>query len=200
MVGCHSLCLKCDITSLYCRPKTIGGIMSFTHKHLSIGLLLFSIVVLVLNVGSIGAQDGSILRVGILEPVNLDPATGSADDEVLLNRHIYDYLIEILPDGSLEPSLATSWEASEDGLTYTFTLVEGATFHDDSPFTAEDVVFTFNRLVEVGSPSVGLLGQTPTEETNEDGSPILRPTWTVEAADDATVVFTLEQPNADFLY
>ena len=65
--------------------------MTFYHKRLSIGLLLFSIAVLVLSVGSVSAQDGSTLRVGILEPVNLDPATGSADDEVIINRHIYDY-------------------------------------------------------------------------------------------------------------
>jgi peptide/nickel transport system substrate-binding protein len=174
--------------------------MSFTHKRLSIGLLLFSIVVLVLNVGSVGAQDGSTLRVGILEPVNLDPATGSADDEVIINRHIYDYLIEILPDGSLEPSLAASWETSEDGLTYTFTLLDGVTFHDGSAFTAADAVFTFSRLVEVGSPAVGLLGQTPTGEKDADGNDILRPTWTVAASGFLTVVFTLEQPNADFLY
>ncbi|MDQ7035557.1 MAG: ABC transporter substrate-binding protein [Anaerolineae bacterium] len=125
--------------------------MYSNNKRLSIGLLVFSIAVLVLSVGGVGAQGGGTLRVGILEPVNLDPATGNSDDEVILNRHIYDYLIEILPEGSLVPSLAESWDISDDGLTYTFNLVEGATFHDGSAFTAEDVVFTFNRMVEVGS-------------------------------------------------
>ena len=173
--------------------------MLTNRKRLSIGLLLFSFAIIVLSVGGVGAQ-GTTLRVGILEPVNLDPATGSSDDEVLLNRHIYDYLIEILPDNSLEPSLAESWDVSDDGLTYTFNLREGVTFHDGSEFTAEDVVFTFNRMVEVGSSAVSLLGQASTGEQDDEGTDILAPTWTVEAVDDATVVFTLENPNADFLF
>jgi peptide/nickel transport system substrate-binding protein len=173
--------------------------MLSNRKRLSIGLLLFSVAIMVLSVGGVGAQ-GTTLRVGILEPVNLDPATGSSDDEVLLNRHIYDYLIEILPDSSLEPSLSESWEVSDDGLTYTFNLRAGVTFHDGSEFTAEDVVFTFNRMVEVGSSAVSLLGQAPTGEQDAEGADILAPTWTVEAVDDATVVFTLQNPNADFLF
>jgi peptide/nickel transport system substrate-binding protein len=173
--------------------------MLSNRKRLSIGLLLFSVAIMVLSVGGVGAQ-GTTLRVGILEPVNLDPATGSSDDEVLLNRHIYDYLIEILPDSSLEPSLAESWEVSDDGLTYTFNLRAGVTFHDGSEFTAEDVVFTFNRMVEVGSSAVSLLGQAPTGEQDAEGADILAPTWTVAAVDDATVVFTLQNPNADFLF
>jgi peptide/nickel transport system substrate-binding protein len=63
-------------------------------------------------------------------------------------------------------------------------------FHDGSTFGAEDVVFTFERLVTEGSSIVGLMGQ------NEDGSA----TWSVEAQDELTAVFTLESPNADFLY
>jgi peptide/nickel transport system substrate-binding protein len=66
---------------------------------------------------------------------------------------IYDQLIRVGPDGtSLEPGLATEWTASEDGLTYTFTLRE-TTFHDGSPCTADDVAFCLNRVAfEEGSP------------------------------------------------
>lgn len=131
-----------------------------------------------------------VLRVGLRKLTTIDPALGANDPEVMFNRLQYDYLIEILPDGTLEPSLATSWEISEDGLSYTFSLQPNVRFEDGSSFGAEDVVFTFERLVSAGSSIVGLLGQ------NEDGSA----TWTVEAADDLTAVFRLEQPNADFLY
>lgn len=168
-------------------------------KFLRSGLLLFSVAVLFFSVAGLQAQDESVLRVGMLEPVNLDPATGSNDDEILINRHIYDYLVEIVPSGDLVPSLAESWEISDDGLTYTFNLVEDATFHDGTPLTAADVVYTFNRLVEVGSSAVGLLGQEAVGEDDE-GNAILEPTWTVEAADENTVVFTLDAPNADFLF
>lgn len=164
-------------------------------QRLCFGIL---IIFAIISFGSL-AQDTNSIRVGIGEPINLDPATGSSDDEVILNRHIYGYLLEILPGGDLVPSLAESYAVSEDGLTYTFNLREGVTFHDGSAFTAEDVVFTFNRLVEVGSTAISLLGQ---EQVGEDdaGNPILEPTWTVEAPDDLTVVFTLDAPRADFLF
>lgn len=129
------------------------------------------------------AQEDGILRVGMVAPVQLDPALGTNDPEVLFNRHIYDYLIDISPDGELIPQLATEWAISDDGLTYTLTLAEGVEFHDGTPFTSADVVFTFNRLQELESPAINLLGD-----------------FEVSAPDEGTVVFTLPEPNADFLY
>jgi peptide/nickel transport system substrate-binding protein len=134
--------------------------------------------------------DDGILTVGLRKLTTIDPALGANDPEVMFNRVQYDYLIEILPDGTLEPSLATGWEISPDGTTYTLALQDGVTFEDGTSFGAEDVVFTFERLVTAGSSIVGLLGQ------NEDGSA----TWSVEAVDDLTVVFQLQHPIADFLY
>lgn len=144
-------------------------------------------------------QDAQVLRVGLRKLTTIDPALGANDPEVMFNRLQYDYLVEILPNGELAPSLARDWSVSDDGLEYTFLLRDGVTFEDGSEFTADDVVFTFNRLVEVGSSIVGLLGQRQVGET-DDGSPIFEPTWTVEAVDDRTAVFTLEEPNADFIY
>lgn len=173
--------------------------MLLNPRTTRVSVLLFSALVLLFSVSGLHAQDDNVLRVGMQAPVNLDPATGSADDEVLLNRHIYDYLVEILPSGELAPSLAQSWETSEDGLVYTFNLVRGVTFHDGSAFTSADVVYTFNRLVEVGSSAVGLLGQEAVGEDDE-GNTIFEPTFSVEAVDDHTVQFTLEAPNADFMF
>ncbi len=137
-----------------------------------------------------GESEEEILRIGLRKLTTIDPALGANDPEVMFNRLQYDYLVEILPDGNLEPSLATDWDVSDDGLTYTFNLRPGVLFQDGSTFGAEDVVFTFERLVTEGSSIVGLMGQ------NEDGSA----TWSVEAEDELTAVFTLKAPNADFLY
>jgi peptide/nickel transport system substrate-binding protein len=101
----------------------------------------------------------------------------------MFNTLIYDHLIDVLPDNTLAPNLAESWDISEDSLTYTVNLVEGVTFHDGSPFTSADVVFTFNRLVELESAATGLLGE-----------------FAVEADGDYTVVFTLPELNVNFLY
>jgi peptide/nickel transport system substrate-binding protein len=144
-------------------------------------------------------EEGQVLRVGLRQLTTIDPALGANDPEVMFNRVQYDYLVEISADGDLSPSLATDWTISEDGLTYTFNLRDDVQFEDGEQFTADDVVFTFNRLVEQGSSIVSLLGQRQTGET-EDGSAIFEPTWTVEAADDFTAVFRLEEPNADFVF
>jgi peptide/nickel transport system substrate-binding protein len=145
-------------------------------------IALFS-ALLLLVFSTVTAQGGGTLRVGVNAPVVLDPALHSGDSEIALNRAIYDYLVEVLPDSSIGPNLASDWTVSDDGLTYTFNLVQGVTFQDGSAFSSADVVWTFNRLVELGSPAVNLLGE-----------------FEVSAPDENTVVFTLASVNADFLY
>ncbi|HLU08431.1 MAG TPA: ABC transporter substrate-binding protein [Oceanobacillus sp.] len=144
-------------------------------------LFLFFSALLVFS--TVAAQGGGTLRVGVNAPVVLDPALHSADSEIAFNRAIYDYLVEVLPDSTIGPNLASDWTISDDGLTYTFNLVEGVTFHDGSPFSSADVVYTFNRLRELQSPAINLLGD-----------------FEISAPDENTVVFTLSEVNADFLY
>ena len=150
-------------------------------------IMYTSLIVLILSMLAItvGAQDedGGVLRVGLPPIETLDPALGSNDPEILFNNAIYDHLIDVLPDGTLGNNLAEAIDISEDGLSYTFTLVDGVTFHNGDALTSADVVYTFNRLVELESSAVGLLGE-----------------FTVEAVDDLTVEFTLPNINADFLY
>ncbi len=145
--------------------------------------LFVTFAALLLGVLSVGAQDGGTLRVGVNAPVVLDPALHTNDPETALNRAIYDYLVEVLPDSTIGPNLASDWTISDDGLTYTFNLVDGVAFHDGKAFTSADVVWTFNRLKEVGSPALNLLGD-----------------FEVSAPDASTVVFTIPAVNADFLY
>ena len=157
-------------------------------KVLLFGLILLSTVAAAQSDST--DAEAKILRVGLRKLTTIDPALGANDPEVMFNRLQYDYLVEILADGTLEPSLATDWQISDDGLTYTFNLRPDVVFEDGTAFDADDVVFTFERLVSEGSSIVGLMGQ------REDGSA----TWQVTAEDPLTAVFTLEEPNADFLY
>jgi peptide/nickel transport system substrate-binding protein len=91
---------------------------------------------------------------------------------------IYDQVIRVGPDGlSLEPGLAETWEASEDGLTYTFTLRE-TTFHDGTPCTAQDVAFCLNRA---------------TFDEASQWAFIFSAVESFEATDEQTVVATLKQ-------
>jgi peptide/nickel transport system substrate-binding protein len=167
-------------------------------KLYTVGSVLVALLLMAL--GTTQAQDNEdVLRVGLRQLATIDPALGANDPEVMFNQLQYEYLININPEGNLEPQLATDWTVSDDGQTYTITLREGVTFEDGSTFDSGDVVFTFNRLVEVGSSIVGLMGQEQVGE-DDDGNPILEPTWSVEAVDDLTVQFNLDAPNADFLF
>lgn len=160
------------------------------HGNRDVGRLFLMTCVFIVLLAFVGAgstQDamGGTLIVGTNAPVNLDPASGSNDPEVMFNHLIYDYLLDVAPDNTVVPNLATDYTVSDDGLTYTLTLADNATFHDGAPFSSADVVFTYNRLKEVESPALGLLSGGNFE---------------VSAPDAQTVVFTLTEPNADFLY
>lgn len=130
-------------------------------------------------------QSGT-MRVATQPLVQTDPAFISSDSEVAVANAVYDYLVDIDASSVVRPRLARSWEMSNDGLTYTFNLAENVTFHDGSPLTAADVVWTFDRL---RNPDLGL----PTADLYSNIT-------SIEAVGDLQVVFTLATPNPFFLY
>ncbi len=132
------------------------------------------------------AGGAGTLRVATEIPVQLDPAQASSDAEILILHSVYDYLVDIDGDNNIVPRLATEWTVSDDGLTYTLTLAEGVTFHDGSPLTPADVVWTFDRLRD---PANAL----PTADLYAN-------IVSVEAVGDNAVTFTLAETNPFFLY
>ncbi len=108
--------------------------------------LKFALAALVLSAGAALAARDSITIGMVLEPPNLDPTSGAAAaiDEVVY-ANIFEGLTRFGPDGAIHPALAKSWDVSEDGKTYTFHLHSGVTFHDGTPMSAEDVVFSLDR-------------------------------------------------------
>jgi peptide/nickel transport system substrate-binding protein len=89
------------------------------------------------------------------DPANLEPVTLTGQ-----TANVMDYMIETLVQidatGAIQPKLATAWEVSADNTTVTFTLREGVTFHDGTPFNAEAVKFSLERWLnpEVRPPNV----------------------------------------------
>ena len=79
----------------------------------------------------------------VLEPGNLDirQTAGSALDQILVDN-VYQGLVARTPEQEIVPALASDWTISDDGLTYTFTLQEGVTFHDGQELTPQDVVWS----------------------------------------------------------
>ncbi|MBE9177006.1 ABC transporter substrate-binding protein [Oculatella sp. LEGE 06141] len=137
------------------------------------------------------------------EPANLEPGNITDNNSIYVHEQIYDRLINFQPGTTeLEPGLATEWSASDDGLTWTFTLREGVTFHDGTPFNAEAVKTNVERWWDPASPTgyrdagrgyeiwPGLFGGFKGDEAST--------VQAVNAVDDTTIEFVLNQPFAAF--
>ena len=144
------------------------------HVRIDRRLLLVMIFVFIMSsLMLVQAQEETILVIGHAESTDsLDPARGYTQTTGIVNRVTYDTLVTF-PDedaSSIIPMLASSWEVSEDGTEYTFTLRDDVTFASGNALTAADVVFTFNRLKNVqGSPSF-LTNSINSVTANEDGT------------------------------
>lgn len=124
----------------------------------------------------------------------------SKDYEVPFN--IFDRLVdvEVGTDGNskIVPSLAESWDISDDGLKYTFHLRQGVKFHNGNDFTAEDVAYTFHRMLTVeGGVNTEFIDQIKgADELLAGETDTLEG---VEVVDDYTIKVTLKEPFAGFL-
>ncbi len=98
----------------------------------------------------IGREPGSGLVVAAsIAPSSLDfTAAGGAAIPQALMGNVYETLVTIGEDGQIQPGLASSWEVSDDGLTYTFQLREGVTFSNGDAFTAETAAFSVTNVLE----------------------------------------------------
>lgn len=119
-----------------------------------------------------------------------------------ISQHLYDRLLDInAQTGELIPSLATSWQVSNDGLTYRFQLRDGVAFHHTNYFkpsramTAQDVVFTFNRVLQLSHP----FHQTATEYPYFDSMEWRQLVVEVKAITPMEVEFRLSKPDSSFL-
>ncbi|MEU7763900.1 ABC transporter substrate-binding protein [Nocardia sp. NPDC049190] len=103
------------------------------------------------------ARRGGTLRVGALGAsarIERDPhANLSNDSDFLIASLVYDPLTVPGADPNVAPRLAARWEPDADLRRWSFTLADGATFHDGTPVTTEDVVWSLRRLRAVGGPS-----------------------------------------------
>lgn len=146
---------------------------------------------------------GTMVIAGSGDPIILDPAYISDGESSRVAFQIYETLVTSI-EGTTEigPKLATSWEASEDGLTWTLQLRDDVTFHDGEPFNAEAVCFNFDRWYNFTglqqSPAVSYYWQTVFGgfADGEAGSSLYE---SCAATEEHTVVFTLTRPAGTFL-
>jgi peptide/nickel transport system substrate-binding protein len=157
-------------------------------RTLNPGSVTAAILAAVLGLGAGAATAETRIVMGMQqEPTTLDPtsdATASIDG--MLTQNVFESLTTVNEAGEVLPQLAQSWTVSDDGLTYTFKLVEGTKFHDGTTFDADDVVFTFKRAMA--------------EDSVNPSKAIFAPIESVTALDPATVEIKLKRKDAFFLF
>lgn len=128
---------------------------------------------------------GGTLKVALTgQPDQLDPATSNDYASFQIIDNIFDNLVAMDAHGYFKPELATSWQ-QRDPRTWEFHLVRNAVFHNGEPFTAHDVAYTINRILD---PKTASAEVTAFNVINR-----------VEIVDDYTVRFHLKYPHASFL-
>ena len=142
--------------------------------------------------GSNGLQDARKAANEIVVAIAQDPedsldphaAASAGTREVVFN--IYEGSVTTGPTGELIPAVAESYKVSEDGLVYTFTLREGVKFHNGEPVTAEDVIYSLNRCAEHSGDSALKSAFSAIRD--------------LQAIDEKTVTFRLDQPDMELIY
>jgi ABC-type transport system substrate-binding protein len=131
------------------------------------------------------ADDKVVFTVGILNDVDsFNPFLGIEAESYEMWALMYDYMISYnMKTMAPEPGLATSWDTSADGLTWTFHIRTGVKWSDGKPLTAADIASTYNRVLD-GGPEAASWGS------------YLKSVKTITAPDAKTVVMKLDEPNA----
>ena len=152
------------------------------------GLFKFATASALAMIVATGAMAKSDITLAMqLEPPHLDPTSAAAGaiDSVLYSN-VFEGLTRFASDGSIIPGLAQSWVISDDGMTYTFKLAEGVTFHDGTTMDAEDVKFSLDRA--------------RAEDSANAQKALFASIADVEAVDASTVKITLSAPNGSLLF
>lgn len=145
------------------------------------------------------AKPGGTITITYKDDVaTLDPAIGYDWQNWSMIKSLFDGLMDYVPGTTeLRPGLAESYEISDDGLTYTFTLRAGVKFHNGREMTAEDVKYSLDRVTnpETQSPGAGFFAAIAGFDDAGPGG-----LSGVEVVDPSTVKITLSRPDATFLH
>ena len=102
-------------------------------------------------------EGGKSLTIAVLNDViSLDPAAKDSSSEMQMASHLYDPLVDYDADLTKKPGLAESWTILEDGVTWEFKLRQGVKFSNGNDFNADDVVFSFERILNDPTLEMGV--------------------------------------------
>ncbi|HGP0980221.1 oligopeptide ABC transporter substrate-binding protein OppA [Klebsiella aerogenes] len=174
-----------------------------THALLVLGLLGSAVTAMAAQVpqGTELAAKQELVRNNGNEPASLDPHKVESDVEFNIISDLFEGLVSVSPQGEIQPRLALKWE-NKDNLIWTFHLRPGITWSDGSAITAQDIVWSWQRLVTptTASPYASYPGNMHIVNARDISEGKQPPeTLGVKALDDTTLQVTLNQPNAAFL-
>lgn len=174
-----------------------------TQAVLALGLLCTTATVFAAQVppGTMLAEKQELVRNNGSEPASLDPHKVESDVEFNIISDLFEGLVSVSPAGEIQPRLAEKWENKENTV-WTFHLRPGITWSDGTAITAQDIVWSWQRLVSplTASPYSSYPGNMHIVNAKEIAEGKKAPeTLGVKAVDDATLEVTLTQPNAAFL-
>jgi len=176
----------------------------FTSLNSSIRLIVFGVLILLIGIGMLGYTEqapkhGGTFKIAILPGVsNLDPQATNSQYVFEVSQYAYEKLVNRTAKGGLELQLATSWEVSPDGKTFTIGLRENVAFHDNAPFNAQAVKANFDRRFGENLPMTETLPGYQGTEVVDDYTvkvhfdrpmPPFKPTLALET-------FSIYSPNA----
>jgi oligopeptide transport system substrate-binding protein len=156
---------------------------------------------LVLGSGSIAAQAETVLKRGnSAEPESLDPHRSTGIPEYFIQIDLFEGLVHSGPDGQLRPGVAESWTVSDDGQTYRFKLRPDAVWSDGTPLTAQDFVWSWQRLLDPATASnyAFILWPVRNAEAVTKGE-MPKDQLAVQAVDEHTLEVALKSPTPYFL-
>ena len=174
-----------------------------TRVLVAVGLFSMVIPALAAQVppGTALAEKQELVRNNGSEPSSLDPHKVESDVENNIISDLFEGLVSVSPTGEIEPRLADKWE-NKDNTVWTFHLRPGVTWSDGTAIAAQDIVWSWQRLVSplTASPYASYPGNMHIVNGAEIAQGKKAPeTLGVKAVDDATLEVTLTQPNAAFL-
>lgn len=175
----------------------------FALSLLATGIISISTGALAAQVpaGTALAEQQTLVRNNGSEPASLDPHKVESNVEFDIISDLFDGLVAIRKDGSVEPRLAEKWD-NQDNTVWTFHLRPGITWSDGTAITAQDVVWSWQRLVDpaTGSPYATYPGNMHIVNAADIAQGKKAPdTLGVKALNDTTLQVTLSQPTASFL-
>ena len=179
---------------IYKKKELLNAIESFSKKQfiIFIGILLVAIMSIIIFIGKVNSMflvevpvTGGTITEGIVGvPTLINPVIALSDADKDLTSLVYSGLMRKTPEGNFIPDLAESYTVSPDGINYTFVIRKNAKFQNNKNVTADDVIFTIEKIKDPIIKSPRKMGW--------DGI-------TVSKKDDYTVVFTLAQPYISFI-